>query len=86
MAATGDARLAGHPMWLEEHWKQKTIPLFLHGDGVEFQTRDSLLVFSWGNFLGNMNAMKQHLLLASYPKSATSKDTWPPIWKERPAL
>ena len=81
VAATGDDRLAGHPMCLEKHWKQKTIPLFLRGDGVEFQTRDSLLVFSWGNFLGNTNAMKQHLLLASYPKSATSKDTWPPIWK-----
>ena len=78
VAKTGDDRL---PKCLEKHWKQKTIPLFLHGDGVEFQTRDSLLVFSWGNFLGNSNAMKQHWLLASYPKTSTSKGTWPAIWK-----
>ena len=26
VAAIGDDRLAGHPMCLEKHWKQKTIP------------------------------------------------------------
>ena len=46
--ATGDDRLNGHPMTLEKEWESYTVPLFLHGDGVEFQNRDSLLVFSWG--------------------------------------
>lgn len=40
-----DPRLWG---WgLEESQKKKTIPLWLHGDGVEFST-DTLLTFSWG--------------------------------------
>ena len=47
---------------LEKFWLQveksgddkrsKNIPLFLRGDGVEFQTRDSLLTFSFGAGLG----------------------------------
>ena len=42
----GDDRL-DHPMKVQG-WRKKTIPLFVHGDGVEYQTRDSLMVWSWG--------------------------------------
>ncbi len=47
-----DDRLLGHPICLDKRQglvkrsvqqKESTIPLFLHADGVEFQTRDSLL-------------------------------------------
>ena len=34
--ATGDDRLNGHLMTLEKEWESYTVPLFLHGDGVEF--------------------------------------------------
>ena len=44
---SGDDKLTGHPVCLEKHWKEKTIPLFIHGDGVVFQNRDTILVFSW---------------------------------------
>ena len=77
----GDDRLENHPMCLEKHWKDKCIPLFLHGDGVEYHSRGNLMVFSWGSMLGQGASLKQHWLLACYPKSCTCKSTWHPIWK-----
>ena len=83
-------------MTLEKDWKNTTIPLFIHGDGVEFQSRDSLLVFSWGGLLNRMSSsLESHFLLAAFPKSFTSnflkkealekgpleKGTWPPTWE-----
>lgn len=32
--ATSDDRLTNHPMTLQKDWRCKTIPIFLHGDGV----------------------------------------------------
>ena len=78
---TGDDRLHNHPMCLEKHWKSKTIPLFIHGDGVAYQNRDTILVYSWGSFLGQMNSLKQHWLMGCYPKSCSLKSTWGPMWK-----
>ena len=79
---TKDDRLEGHPMCLEKHWQLHSIPIFVYGDGVEYQTRDTMLVWSWCCFLGDMASMKQHqLLLTAFPKSCTAKDTWPTIWK-----
>eukprot|EP00435_Cladocopium_sp_Y103_P036720 s1262_g9.t1 len=68
-------------MTLEKDWKVKNVPLFLHGDGVEFQNRDSLMCFSFGSLLSNMSSLESHWLCAAFPKSCTSGDTWPPIWK-----
>ena len=55
VAKKGDPRLRD----LQEHSllgkrdkdRKYTVPLFIHGDGVEFQTRDSLMVWSFGGFL-----------------------------------
>jgi len=33
---TGDDKLEGHPMSLEKDWQKLCIPLYVHGDGVEF--------------------------------------------------
>ena len=77
---TGDEKLHNHPMTLEKGWRDHCIPLFVHGDGVEFQSRDTLLCFSWGSLLGQGNSLENHLLLAAFPKLATSAETWPPIW------
>ena len=59
----------------------KSIPLFLHGDGVEYQNRDSMMVWSWGCMLGDQSSLEKHMLLATFPKSCTTKETWPSIWK-----
>ena len=77
----GDDRIWDHPMCLEKHWRDRVIPLFLHGDGVEFHNRDSLMVWSWGCLLGDMPSMQQHMLLACWPKSCTTAQTWKPIWE-----
>ena len=73
----------GHPMkdWAPG-WQPHTVPLWLHGDGVEFQDRDSLLTFSFGSILSTTSAMDSSFLICCWPKSVTSKspdpskDTW----------
>ena len=57
------------------------MPLFVHGDGVELQSRDSLLTFSFGCLGGSLSSLETNLYLASFPKSSTHAGTWAPIWK-----
>ena len=73
-----DPRLLNHPIARDSKVLEKrtTIPLFVHGDGVEFRTRDSLMCWSWGGLLCPLSSLQSHLLLASWPKSATSSKTW----------
>ena len=56
-----------------------TIPLFCHGDGAEFQSRDSLMSMSWGSLLSSHPSLSSHILIASIPKSCTVPATWGPI-------
>ena len=79
--ARHDDRLVDHPATLDKGWEHCTIPLFLHGDGVEYESRDSLMVWSFGGFLSQENSLDSHLLLAAHPKTCTTKETWPQIWK-----
>jgi len=62
-------------------WKRKVVPLYFHGDGVEFQERDTLMVWSFGCLLCLYNSLDSHLLLAVFPKICTSVDTWKPLTK-----
>lgn len=78
----GDDRLVDHPATLEKGWEHVTLPLFTHGDGVEYEARDSLMVWSWGSFLTQEASLDSHLLMAAFPKSCTCKDTWAMLWKE----
>ena len=86
--ASGDPRLQDHPMCQEEGWKKIFIPLWLHGDGVEFQKRDSLLVFSMGFLLCVLASLDSSVYLAGFPKSCTvaasaaCAGTWFAIMKE----
>jgi len=69
-----------------ENWKGEFIPCFIHGDGAAFQTRDSLMAFSWGSLLSNQASVDMSFLLAGFPKSCTIKDghahsTWKPVWE-----
>ena len=78
---TGDDRLVDHPMKTFPNWRNKTVPLFVHGDGVEFQSRDSLMVWSFGSMLSLFGSLDNHFLAAVFPKSCTSSTTWDNIWK-----
>ena len=85
--ATGDPKLQGHPMTRIKGWKELFIPLWVHGDGVEFQSRDTLMVFSFGVLLNSMAAMDSSMLLGAVPKSCSlpcspeSPGTWSPLWR-----
>lgn len=57
----------------------KTCPIFIHGDGAEYQTRDSLLTWSWGAMLSKKESLASHLLLAAVPKCCTTATTWDPL-------
>lgn len=60
--STKDDRLVGRPLKKgNPDWKQNTLPLWLHGDGVEFQSRDSLMVWSFGSVLAEMQSLKSHM-------------------------
>ena len=78
---TNDDKLKDHPMSLEKDWEDLTIPLFLHGDGVDFSNNDNLMVYSWGCLLSSTSTLLSHWLLACFPKSCGSKTTWEVIWK-----
>ena len=45
-----------------------TCPIYAHGGGVEFQSRGSLMTWSWGSMLSKASALHQHILLAAFPK------------------
>ena len=83
-----DDRLLGHPICLDKRQglvkrsvqqKESTIPLFLHADGVEFQTRDSLLCWNWGCLLNQLHSLSSHFLLCAFPKSCSVENTWGPL-------
>ena len=78
---SNDDRLFQHPMLQIENWKAKCIPLFLHADGVEFQSRDTVLAWSWGNLLSTSATLDSHFLIALFAKSCTSERTWEPMMK-----
>ena len=79
---TGDDRLANHPCTLAKGWESSTVPIFLHGDGVEYRTRDSLMVWGWGSLLpSDYQSVESRFLMASYPKTCAAKGTWDAIMK-----
>ena len=89
VAAIRDERLEGHPICRDRagigHRRvvnpSQVLPLFLHCDGVEFQTRDTILTWNFGGFLSLENSLAAHLLICAFPKSCTTEETWTPIMK-----
>ena len=82
--AVKDPVLENHPLKkgaLKKDWKDKTIPIILHGDGVEYQNRDSIMVWSWAPLLNQKSSLQSHHLLASFPKSCSTTSTFTPIWE-----
>jgi hypothetical protein len=60
------------------------VPLLVHGDGGQFQKRDSILVLSMRSVLATENVKTSQLLLAAVPKKCRTKgvlgDTWEQVW------
>ena len=82
--AVGGPVLENHPLKkgaLKKDWKGKTIPIILHGDGVEYQNRDSIMAWSWAPLLNQTNSLQSHQLLASFPKSCYTTSTFTSIWE-----
>ena len=61
-------------------WKEKTIAIIIHGDGVEYHNRDSLMVWSWALLLNQLPSLQSHSLLCMWPKSCQVQETFQPIW------
>ncbi len=77
----GDDRLRNHPFKKGKDWMRKGFPLFLHGDAVEYQSRDSLMVWSWGPLLNLYGSLDSHFLISCFPKSCSCPGTWGPVMK-----
>ena len=75
-----DDRLRKHPLKKGANWRNRCVPLFTHGDGAEFQPRDTLLIFSFGCLLNLFSSLDSHILMGVFPKSATTAQTWQPLW------
>jgi hypothetical protein len=58
------------------------IPLAVHGDGVEFQSGDSLMTWHVSSVLSNLAPIDGGLMLAAMPKTCTCSETWGPMWDE----
>jgi len=80
-------KLQNHPLKDVAHFSRKYIPLFIHGDGVEYTNKDSLMTYSWGALLSAIGSQDSSILLATFPKSCTwqtksmpiKDSTWGPV-------
>ena len=85
---SGCPKLAGHPLTLLPHWKDLTIPFWIHGDGVEYHERDSLMVYSCGSLLGLNSSLDSSMMMGACAKtctveaSSTCPGTWKAPWQE----
>ena len=79
--AASDERLIHHPM-KTRGWKKCTIPLFIHGDAAEMSTTDSLMIWSWGALMTLFSSLQSKFLIASFPKSSSTRETWDDIMKQ----
>ena len=70
-----DPRLDQHPC-KSRRWRKLTVPVWLHGDGVEYAVKDSLMCWSWGPLMTNFCKLESKFLIACFPKSATAPETW----------
>ena len=77
----------GHPVLARNDYKSKCVPLWLHGDGVEYSESDSLMVFSFGSILPSTTSMCSMFLIAGFVKSVTAflkihgRCTWTEAWQ-----
>lgn len=65
--------------------KHNYVPLLVHGDGGQFQSRDSLFIISMRSILSTLPVLMSMFLLAAVPKKCRAKstagDTVQMVWK-----
>ena len=78
----------GHPVKQVESYRDCVIPLWLHGDGVEYAENQSFMALSFGSVLSTTSSMDSMFWMAGFVKSATARadkghgaDTWNTIWQ-----
>ena len=77
-----DPKIIGHPMLEKPGWRQRAVPIILHGDGVQFTQRgNSLMTIQW-KFLQNVEwGWDSCFHIADFPKMCVAADTWDNLWK-----
>lgn len=82
--------LAGHPMTSATDWKQRCIPLQLHGDGVPISGlgkawSKSVEVYSWASLLASASTAMTQILICLFHKVLLAKsggqDSMTTFWK-----
>ena len=74
-----DPKLYNNPVTQVSNYKAKMVPMLLHGDGGQFQRRDSLNVISLQSLLSKANAYLKFMLLTAVPKRCTAVDKTNPV-------
>ena len=57
-----------------------TVPLWVHGDGVEYADGKTMMVYSWGSVLNSGPSLSSSLLLLAFPKDCAMSATWETLW------
>ena len=79
--AIDDPRMTNNPVKDIPNYRSIVIPIFLHGDGVAYHQRDSLMTLSWGSMIAHLASVLSVFLMACWPKSCTTANTWGPLLK-----
>lgn len=83
-----DPRVLDHPLLDRENWKDRALPVMLHGDGAEFtKTHESLTSVSWSFIASTGGTWDKVFLITTFPKTAVASkkfgngvDTWTVLW------
>ena len=65
---------------LQQNDLPHVIPLWIHGDGVEFVDGHSLMTLSFGSVLNVGPSLDSSLLLFAFPKDCADAKTWEHVW------
>ena len=72
--AANDPKLDGHPIKLVPGWKDITIPLYIHGDKVEY-AKDSIMAWHFGSLLTISATLDCSFLMGAFPAMSTVPTT-----------
>jgi len=62
---------------------RSAVPIYIHGDGVEYQDRDSIKALHWGSVAASLSPLVSGFLIAAFPKSCTGteQDSMESTWQ-----
>ena len=75
-----DPKLHKNPVTKLKDYKDSVLPLLLHGDGGQFQRRDTLDVISFRSLLSKTSALISSMLICAVPKKALCPETMAAVW------